>query len=147
MSSALATTDKGTNRVIDGKRVSRRLRGENTLLLQLEDADPVAKKPRKKKSDFKLPFDDLCGGVIQVIYSMLKDPRELFNLSQCSKRLRSLVAYEHVIRAAIFHPGQHSTNIIAKIVNLVNHQYIFVPTVQRLLRLVNGTCCERGKFD
>jgi len=160
-SSELAAEDEATVGLLDGKRRSRRFCAVNSVvsyaevheeeLGEQEDVDgehPVAKKPRKqiqKKADFKIPFDDLCGGIIQVIYSMLKDPRDLFNLSQCSIRLRSLVTYDHVIRAAVFHGNQQSASTIRHIVQSVQQQVIFVPTVQRFLRLVNGTCCERGK--
>ena len=97
----------------------------------------------KKQTDYKIDFDLLCGGIIQIIYGFLSTSRDLFKLSQCSKRLRSLVSYEHVIRSAVFGPRYQSVeNIVAR----VEARSIFVPSVQRFLRLVNGTRCERGKF-
>jgi len=145
-----AEQHKHDNGLIDGKRRSHRLRGVKTAqveFLQLEEDSPLMrrKRQRKVKSTFKIPFDDLCGGIIQVIYSMLKDPRDVYNLSQCDQRIRSLVTYEHVVRAAVSHGNQRTTRTITRIVNLVHLQYIFVPSVYRLLRLVNGKSCERGK--
>ena len=153
MSSTASTTqvEDNINGFIDGKRRSRRVRDLKTTqikILQVDDP-PVVKKKRKLRkhtSNFKIPFDDLCGGIIQVIYSMLNDPRDLYRISQCSKRLRSLVAYEHVVRAAVF-GNKMSSFTMSTMAHLTQHQVIFVPSVQRLLRLVNGTCCERGKFD
>ena len=100
----------------------------------------------KKQTDYKIDFDLLCGGIIQIIYGFLSTSRALFKLSQCSKRLRSLVSYEHVIRSAVFGPKNESFKTAEDIVTRVADRFIFVPSVQRFLRLVNGTRCERGKF-
>ena len=112
-----------------------------------KEDETAIKHPReilyKKQTDYKIDFDLLCGGIIQIIYGFLSTSRDLFKLSQCSKRLRSLVSYEHVIRSAVFGPRYQSVeNIVAR----VEARFIFVPSVQRFLRLVNGIRCERGKF-
>jgi len=101
----------------------------------------------KKETDYKIDFDFLCGGIIQIIYGFLSTSRDLFNLSQCSKRLRSLVSYEHVIRSAICGPKNQSFKTVENVVARVQDQFIFVPSVQRFLRLVNGIRCERGKLS
>ena len=73
-----------------------------------EEDETTIKQPMeilyKKQTDYKIDFDLLCGGIIQIIYGFLSTSRDLFNLSQCGKRLRSLVSYEHVIRSAVFGP-------------------------------------------
>jgi len=114
-----------------------------------EEDETTIKQPMeilyKKQTDYKIDFDLLCGGIIQIIYGFLSTSRDLFNLSQCSKRLRSLVSYEHVIRSAIFGPKNQSFKTAENIVARVEDRFIFVPSVQRFLRLVNGIRCERGK--
>jgi hypothetical protein len=115
-----------------------------------KEDETAIKHPReilyKKQTDYKIDFDLLCGGIIQIIYGFLSTSRDLFKLSQCSKRLRSLVSYEHVIRSAVFGPKNESFKTAEDIVTRVADRFIFVPSVQRFLRLVNGTRCERGKF-
>ena len=114
-----------------------------------KEDETTIKQPReilyKKQTDYKIDFDLLCGGIIQIIYGFLSTSRDLFNLSQCSKRLRSLVSYEHVIRSAVFGPKNQSFKTAEDIVARVEDRFIFVPSVQRFLRLVNGIRCERGK--
>ena len=116
---------------------------------QSTEVDNAIKMPKKilynEATDYKIDFDLLCGGIIQIIYGFLSTSRNLSNLSQCSKRLRSLVSYEHVIRSAVFGPKKESRKTIENIVARVGDRFMFVPSVQRLLRLVNGKRCERGK--
>jgi hypothetical protein len=99
----------------------------------------------KEPTNYEIDFDLLCGGIIQIIYGFLSTSRDLFNVSQCSKRLRFFVSYEHVIRSAVFSPMGEQVKKIKNIVARVGERFIFVPSVQRLLRLVNGKRCERGK--
>jgi hypothetical protein len=116
---------------------------------QSKEVQNAIEKPKiilyKESTDYEIDFDLLCGGIIQIIYGFLSTSRDLFNVSQCSKRLRSLVSYEHVIRSAVFSPMDKQVKKIENIVARVGDRFIFVPSVQRLLRLVNGKRCERGK--
>jgi hypothetical protein len=116
---------------------------------QSKECNNAIEKPKiilyKEPTNYEIDFDLLCGGIIQIIYGFLSTSRDLFNVSQCSKRLRSLVSYEHVIRSAVFSPMDEQVKKIKNIVARVGERFIFVPSVQRLLRLVNSKRCERGK--
>ena len=117
---------------------------------QSKECNNAIEKPKvilykEKNPHYEIDFDLLCGGIIQIIYGFLSTSRDLFNVSQCSKRLRSLVSYEHVIRSAVFSPMDEQVKKIKNIVARVGERFIFVPSVQRLLRLVNSKRCERGK--
>ena len=116
---------------------------------QSKEVKNAIEKPKiilyRERTDYEIDFDLLCGGIIQIIYGFLSTSRDLFNVSQCSKRLRSLVSYEHVIRSAVFSPMDEQVKKIENIVARVGDRFIFVPSVQRLLRFVNGKRCERGK--
>ena len=110
----------------------------------------VAKKPRTEREDrvaeFQScsPFDHLCEDIIRNIISMINDPREILNLSLCSTRIRQCVTYENVIRAAVFAGNKFVRRSMESLIELLHHQNIYVPTPQRLLRIVNGKRCERG---
>ncbi len=99
--------------------------------------------------NFKMPIDDLCGGIIQNIYSYLDDSRDLYNFSQCSKWLSSLVKYEHVVQVAVFEnkKSYQYKKIIDRVEHALDKNSIYVPSVHRLLRLVNGVRCERGELS
>jgi hypothetical protein len=116
---------------------------------QSKEVKNAIEKPKiilyREPTSYEIDFDLLCGGIIQIIYGFLSTSRDLFNVSQCSKRLRSLISYEHVIRSAVFSPMDYQVKKIENIVARVGDRFIFVPSVQRLLRFVNGKRCERGK--
>eukprot|EP00553_Chaetoceros_curvisetus_P008652 CAMPEP_0204619924 /NCGR_PEP_ID=MMETSP0717-20131115/6126_1 /ASSEMBLY_ACC=CAM_ASM_000666 /TAXON_ID=230516 /ORGANISM="Chaetoceros curvisetus" /LENGTH=264 /DNA_ID=CAMNT_0051634001 /DNA_START=1 /DNA_END=796 /DNA_ORIENTATION=+ len=80
-------------------------------------------------ANFKMPIDDLCGGVIQNIYSYLDDSRDLYNFSQCSKWLSSLVKYEHVVQVAIFEnkKSYQYKKIIDRVEHALDKNSIYVP--------------------
>ena len=97
---------------------------------------------------FQIPIDDLCGGIIQRIYSMLNDPRDIWNFSRCSKRLGELVEYKSIVRAAAFNAiireKEKPIRILKTIERAMSAESAYVPSPQRLLRVVNGTRCEMG---
>ena len=159
--SSIATAAGFGTQIVDGKRRSQRTRKrdanqqtEDGIDLQINEGFTRAvmtvdhprppKKRRKPKCTFKIPFDDLCGGIIQVILSMVPTARDLFHVSQCSKRLRSLITYEHIIRSAIVGGNNYAARSMDSLVNLINQQLIYVPTPMRMLRIANGRCCELG---
>ena len=98
---------------------------------------------------FQMPIDNLCGGIIQRIYSMLNDPRDIWNFSRCSKRLGELVEYKSIVRAvafnAIIREKKKPLRILKTIERAMSAESAYVPSPQRLLRVVNGTRCEMGK--
>jgi len=116
----------------------RKKEAEQGLLNTLKLEDPYS------DSENKISFDDLDDLVIQIIISYISSPRTLLNTSQCSKRISKLVTYEHVIRAAVLGGNKNASTSIENVVTSVDNNVIYVPTVQRLLRLANGRCCERG---
>ena len=159
--SSIATAAGFGTQIVDGKRRSQRTRKrdanqqtEDGIDLQMNEGFTRAvmtvdhprppKKRRKPKCTFKIPFDDLCGGIIQVILSMVPTARDLFHVSQCSKRLRSLITYEHIIRSAIVGGNNYAARSMDSLMNLINQQLIYVPTPMRMLRIANGKCCELG---
>uniref|UniRef100_A0A7S3QJ38 F-box domain-containing protein n=1 Tax=Chaetoceros debilis TaxID=122233 RepID=A0A7S3QJ38_9STRA len=97
---------------------------------------------------FKVPIDNLCGGIIRNIYSMMNDPRDIWNFSRCNKRLRDLVDYRSVIRAATFNSvldkKEAPIKSLGRITRCLDRNIIFVPSPQRLLRLMIGSRCEMG---
>lgn len=97
---------------------------------------------------FKIPIDDLCGGIIQNIYSMMNDPKDIWNFSRCSKRLQDLVDYRSVIRAATFNSVLNKKEApiksLGRITRCLDRNIIFVPSPLRLLRLMIGSRCEMG---
>jgi hypothetical protein len=128
--------------IVDGKRRSQRTRKRNPQ--QPAEDEAGIQFQLKPKCTFKIPFDDLCGGIIQVILSMVPTARDLFHMSQCSKRLRSLISYEHIVRSAIVGGNNYAARSMDSLVTLINQQLIYVPTPMRMLRIANGRCCELG---
>jgi hypothetical protein len=95
----------------------------------------------RKRQKSKIEFEFLCDDIMRLIFLMMNDPRDLYHLTLCNKRLRSILTYEHIIRAAVFHGGHVAKTMTGVIEGLNN---TFTPSIYRLLRLVNGKRCERG---
>ena len=95
----------------------------------------------RKRQKSKIELESLCDDIMRMIFLMLNDPRDLYHLTLCNKRLRSILTYENVIRASVFHGGNVSKTMSGIVDGLNN---TFTPSIYRLLRLVNGKRCERG---
>ncbi len=100
--------------------------------------------PTSPAPAFQIPFDDLCGGIVQAILSYLPTPRDLLHMSVCSKQIRNLITYEHIIRVSIVGGNRYVMRSIASMIHLIHQQNIFVPSPMRLLRISNGKRCELG---
>ena len=111
-----------------------------------EEENAAAKKPKPKQevyeSTLDATFDVLPPEILPRIVSYL-DCRGMLHLASCSKSLRSAVTPEAVIRAAVFGDKQ-SQKVVTSVMDLVQRQAIHTPSTFRLLRLLNGTRCERG---
>ena len=71
-------------------------------------------------------------------------PREMFRLAFCSKELMNSITTKMDVRSALLHGG-HAKTTMELLAPLMKSHSIFVPTPLRLLRLVNGKRCERGR--
>eukprot|EP00555_Chaetoceros_dichaeta_P002401 CAMPEP_0198250756 /NCGR_PEP_ID=MMETSP1447-20131203/1811_1 /TAXON_ID=420782 /ORGANISM="Chaetoceros dichaeta, Strain CCMP1751" /LENGTH=597 /DNA_ID=CAMNT_0043935625 /DNA_START=56 /DNA_END=1849 /DNA_ORIENTATION=+ len=153
-SAALSSTVEGNSSPVLRRslRVKRVLHDINSVdnargnLLSQEDKFKTRKKRmRRPVNGPVLTFDSLCDDVINVIYMMFDSPRDLYNIAFCSKRLLSIVSYEHVLRSAIFQQKNPAKTAMT-IFEAVQQSSIYVPSISRLLRLVNGRRCERGSL-
>mmetsp|Transcript_26949 Transcript_26949/g.65440 ORF Transcript_26949/g.65440 Transcript_26949/m.65440 type:complete len:593 (-) Transcript_26949:121-1899(-) len=79
--------------------------------------------------------------VVSQLFSFL-DPRSLLRFSCVNKDFSSLLTYEHVVRAAMMRGGFGATSL-ERMVLLINHGLIWVPSPIRLLRVVCGKRCEK----
>jgi len=95
---------------------------------------------KKKK---KIPLDSLNDDILELIYCFLDNPKDVYNLSICNKKLSSILTYKHVIRSSVF-AGGYPRKSMRAIIDAVTSETIFVPSLPRMLRLVRGRTCERG---
>jgi len=153
MKSASSTVEGNSSSILRRSlRVKRILHDINSVdnargnLLSQEDKFKARKRRRRRPVNGPvLTFDSLCDDVINVIYMMLDSPRDLYNIAFCSKRLLSIVSYEHILRSAIFQQKNPAKTAVT-IFEAVQQSSIYVPSISRLLRLVNGRRCERGSL-
>lgn len=81
--------------------------------------------------------------LVYIIMSFL-NTEELFCLAFCNKLLRSVLDYEHVVQAALFQDDdEHVQHAIRCVYELVMNRQIYIPSPQRLLRMVNAKQCEQ----
>ena len=86
-----------------------------------------------------LSLDELC---VDMVMSFL-DRRTLLAFSACHKRFGAIVSYEHVVAAAGATESPKLCEIVKKIQEqAVEQGEIFMPSPQRLLRLINVVRCE-----
>ena len=73
---------------------------------------------------------------------MLLTQKSLYAVSRTRKSMKEMIQYDHVVRSAVFegHPAKTS---MENIVDLLKKDHIWTPSVQRLLRLMNGKRCEK----
>lgn len=105
--------------------------------------DKLRAQPREKKQKYDLPSPDVFSNpdLISIIMSSLDTP-ELLRLTFCNKTLVSALEYKHVVRSAMFH-GARAFDTMECVYNLVNDRQIYIPSPQRMLRMVNAKQCER----
>lgn len=109
-----------------------------------EDEDQEAKKQRSCADPSALV--DLFARhphIADAVFSYL-GTRDLRTLcSATSRSLRQIIRHEHVVRSALLQGG-HAKTSMERLVNLLRPpRQIWTPTPLRLLRLVNGTRCEK----
>ena len=117
------------------------------------DAKQEASAPSKpskilylEPTDYKINFDLLCGGIIQNIFSYIPSTRGLFSLSQMSKRLRSLLTYEHIVRVVVLNEKNEKIKDLENLISSCTEaRFIYMPSVQRLLRMMVSNKCELGE--
>ena len=137
------------NRDEEGHSISL---SEEAATVDSIDDSSMALSSNSKSAGFKLNIDpnykiDLeafDGHIIQRIMCFLPTPRDLYNISRCNKRIASFVTYQHIIRSAVIGGDKHTNQTVKSLVKSIDQKHIYVPSKARLLRLVNGKCCERG---
>jgi hypothetical protein len=81
--------------------------------------------------------------------AQMDSPQDLFNLVFSCKSFMSLVTPEIVIRSAVFNNlrkrDKGSRKIVTNIMGYIKNRSIHIPSVHRLLRLLNAKSCERGE--
>ena len=102
-----------------------------------------AKQQQEEHKAFGNFFHAVPPEVLGIILSFVDNTRTLFNLSVGSKVCRNVVTQEMIVRAAVFADAKPTRNLISNVMELVRTKSIQTPSTFRLLRLVNGTRCER----
>lgn len=122
------------------------------LALALVEAEErrkqTAKKRRKDKWIRNHPVDPfvemLPFALLPKIFSYLDSVNLVYKLSLLSKSFRHAITPELVVQTAIFQGGKPK-QVIERIMKSVKDKSIYIPSIFRLLRLVNATMCERGE--
>ena len=104
------------------------------------------KQPYKPKNLVKPPFEILPPEVLEQIMGYLDSARDVFSLTVgCrSRHIRSALTCELVVRSALFQDNGIANQRIKSLLQRVACYSIHMPSTLRMLRLVNGTNCERG---
>ena len=104
------------------------------------------KQPYKPKNLVKPPFEILPPEVLEQIMGYLDSARDVFSLTLgCrSRHIRSALTCELVVRSALFQDNGIANQRIQSLIQRVACYSIHMPSTYRMLRLVNGTKCERG---
>ncbi|KAL7430449.1 hypothetical protein ACHAXH_002474 [Discostella pseudostelligera] len=118
-------------------------------LKNADDSDDDEKYVDAFKGCDAIPLDSLPSLCIEKIFSMMDSPQDLFNLVFSCKSFMSLVTPEIVIRSAVFNNlrkrDKGSRKIVTNIMGYIKNRSIHIPSVHRLLRLLNAKSCERGE--
>jgi hypothetical protein len=119
---------------------------EATLALKEAEAARAKKNKQRRIESFERnhpPFEMLPGLAIETIFSFLDNAPDVYNLSKCAKFIKDCLTPEIVVRSAVF-GGEKTREVVDDIIDCMQDKAIHVPSTLRLLRLVNGTKCERG---
>ena len=94
--------------------------------------------PQQKR--YKTSSVDLNEDALSLVMEFLA-PKELYRMSLTCKALRACVTTKMVVRSAIMQGGNVKTSV-KELYDLLKKNAIHAPSALRLLRLVNGKCCE-----
>lgn len=134
--SALELEDENNVVTKSNQKKQRRILEDDDAFGEEEELPPPPMQPLP-------PFEMLPSSAIEIILSFLGNSRDVYNLSSCAKYIHECLTPEIVVRSAVF--GGHKTRQVVKmLVVFLEKKSIHVPSTFRLLRLVNGTKCERG---
>mmetsp|Transcript_32434 Transcript_32434/g.78767 ORF Transcript_32434/g.78767 Transcript_32434/m.78767 type:complete len:576 (-) Transcript_32434:86-1813(-) len=81
-----------------------------------------------------------CTDIVSELFSFL-DAKSLLKFS-CVKDFSSLLTYQHVVRAAMMSGGYGATSL-ERMIAPIQNQMVWIPSPQRLLRVVSGKRCEK----
>jgi hypothetical protein len=151
----MVTTTRARKRRIDGDgNDDRDIEDEEyqQLALALVEAEErrkqTAKKRRKDKWTRNHPVDPfvemLPFELLPKIFSYLDSVNLVYKLSLLSKSFRHAITPELVVQTAVFQGG-NPKQVIERIMKSVKDKSVYIPSIFRLLRLVNATMCERGE--
>jgi hypothetical protein len=118
---------------------------ENDALL-LKDDDRSCSTQKKQRH---IVVDDVESSqklLVDIIGSatFASESLAMFSIYQkCAKSIREYIIPALVLRSAVF-GGVKTKSVVKNVVLSIADKSIHVPSTLRLLRLVNGTKCERG---
>lgn len=82
-----------------------------------------------------------CSDIVSELLAFL-DTKSLLQFSCVNKGFSSLLTYEHIVRAAMM-TGGYTAESLNRVISPIRDQMIWIPSPQRLLRLVSGKRCEK----
>lgn len=91
--------------------------------------------------DNKLRWLGVNEDVTVHLIEYISNPRTLYHLSMTSKSIRRSLTVDIVVKCAMYHGGRPFATVF-KLANLMKMKSIYPPSALRILRLVNGKCCE-----
>lgn len=129
--------------------IETRIEVSHSTKMSKDNCVPRAKKRQKTSNDHDGDGndDEKKPLAVTVNYDALSSvmsflgPRELLCLSLTCKTMRDTVTTSIVVKSAMIHGG-HAKKTIQELLPLMKNGSIFVPSPNRLLRLVNGKYCE-----
>lgn len=119
------------------------------LALALTEAEETRKQTAKKRRKLKWTrnhpqVEMLPVELLPKIFSYLDNVNLVYKLSVLSKSFRHAITPELVVQTAVFQGGKPK-QVMERIMKSVKDKSIYIPSIFRLLRLVNATMCERGE--
>jgi len=85
-------------------------------------------------------LDDFSIDILGLVFRFLA-PRDLLNISQVNRNLRSSIRTREVVISGLFHGG-NAAKSIRNMIPLLKNKAIYCPSPMRLLRLTCGKKCE-----
>ncbi len=85
-------------------------------------------------------MDDFSIDILGLVFRFLA-PRDLLNISQVNRNLRSSIRTREVVISGLFHGG-NAAKSIRNMIPLLKNKAIYCPSPMRLLRLTCGKKCE-----
>ena len=115
----------------------------------VDNVKPPAQKKQKlaKAKDAsvaKPPFEMLPQEVMTHTMLFLDNSRDIYSLSMVgSKHIRGAITTEVVVRSAVFAGGKQQRRMKELVQKGIQKKAVYLPDTFRLLRLLNGSQCER----